>query len=105
MSLVAWLGSVVVLEIGNNEGTKIGFWDGKVIGTILGSIDRLSLDTYDGTYLGSTDGTVYEKFDVLLLGASFWCLYGLYVGCTEGTELFIFNGRVFVTTIGTYDGR
>ena len=33
-----WLGSVVVLVIGFNKGTLLGFWGGKVLGRTLGSL-------------------------------------------------------------------
>ena len=40
----------------------------------------------------------------MLLGASLGSLYGIGVGFTEGTELWIYDGRVLGTTIFTYDG-
>ena len=43
--------------------------------------------------------TLYEKFEVLLLGDSLEYIDGLEFGCTEGTELWIFNGRVIGKTI------
>ena len=63
------------------------------------------LGTYDGTYLGSIGGTAYGKFEVLLLGASIGSIDRLEVGCTESTEIWNYDGRVFGTTHGTYDGR
>ena len=42
------LGSIVGLEIDNNEGTELGFWYVKVLGATFGSMDRFSLGTYDG---------------------------------------------------------
>ena len=68
--MVALLGSEVGLELSNNEGTELGFCDGKVLGTTLVDMDRFSQGTYDGIDLGSTDGTANRKFEVLLLGAS-----------------------------------
>ena len=61
------------------------------------------MDTYYGTQLESTDGTEYGKFEVLLLGNSLGYIDRLEVVCTEVTELWIFDGRVLVTTIGKYD--
>ena len=76
-----------------------------MIGTTLVDMDSFSLVTYDGTELGSTGGTADEKFDVLLLVASLGSIYGLQVGYTEGTELWVYNGIVIGTTLGTYDGK
>ena len=45
------------LEIGNNEVTKLGFWDKKEIGIELGQAE------------GSTGGDVVGKFEGLSLGA------------------------------------
>ena len=32
----AWLGSLVGIDLSNNEGTKLGFWGGKILGTEIG---------------------------------------------------------------------
>ena len=77
--------------IGINEGTELGFPDGKIVGTSLGDMDRLelginegnelglwyvrvlctTLGTYDGDAVGylfcSTDGTADVKFEGLVL--------------------------------------
>ena len=37
------------LELGKNEGTELGFYDRKVIGTTIGDLDRFTLGTYDVT--------------------------------------------------------
>ena len=39
-----------------------------------------------------------------MLGASLGYIYGREVGCTEGAELCISDGRVLGTTLVTYDG-
>ena len=61
------------IEIGTNEGIELGFWDGKVLGTTLGELDKLSLGKYEGIQLeyleGYTDGAAYGKLEVLLQGA------------------------------------
>ena len=62
MLIVYLLVSVIVIEVGNNEGTELGFWEGKVLGTTNITIDVFSLSTYYGTELVSTDGTVYGIF-------------------------------------------
>ena len=49
--LGALLGSVVVLVLGFNESTKLGFWYGKVIGRTLGSLVGISLGTIVGTFI------------------------------------------------------
>ena len=72
--------------------------------TTLGDMARLSLGKYDGTELGSTDGTIDVEFEVLLLVDSLGSLYVLEVGCNEDTELWIYDGRLLGTTLGTYDG-
>ena len=41
--------------------------------------------------MGSTDGTEDGKLEVLLLGASLGSRDGIEVGCTEGTEIWIFD--------------
>ena len=47
--LGAWIGSVDGIDIGSNEVTKLGLWDGK------------SLDTELGYAEGYTDAAVVEK--------------------------------------------
>ena len=101
--LGALLGSVVVLEIVNNEGTEIVIWSDKVLGTTFGAIYIFSLGTYNSTDMGSTDGDVYVNSDVLLLGYSLGSLYGIYVGYIEGTELWLSRGKALGTTLGTYN--
>ena len=43
--------------IGYNEGIKLGSTDGKVFGTILGNLYRITLDLDIGTNLGFLDGS------------------------------------------------
>ena len=75
--LGAWLVSVIVIDVGNNKGTELCLWYGKVIGLATIYIDVFSLGKYYVTELGSTDGIVEGEFGVLLLGASIGYLYGL----------------------------
>ena len=49
--------------------------------------------------MGSNDGTLDEKFEFLFLSDSLEYIDGLEFDCTEGTELWIFNGRVIGKTI------
>ena len=44
-------GSVYVLELDTNEGTKLGLRDVIVLGTILGTMYGLDISTYDGSDL------------------------------------------------------
>ena len=76
-----------------------------MFGTTFVDISRLALGTYGGIYLGSIYGTTYETFEVLFMGASIGSIDEKEVGCTEGNELWISDGRVFGTTHDTYDGR
>ena len=75
-----------------------------MFGRTFEDMDGLALCTYVGTDLSSTDKTAYDQFKVFLLGASIGYLYRLEVGCTEGNELWIHDGRVFVIKNGTYYG-
>ena len=45
--------------IGSNEGIKLGLSDGKVIGTVLENLDRITIGIDVGTDLGYLD----ELFD------------------------------------------
>ena len=66
LSLVAWLGSVVWINLGTNEGIKLRFSYRKVIGTTLGAFVGFPIGTYVGSEIGSiegyTGGAVDEKF-------------------------------------------
>ena len=42
--------------LGSDEGIKLVSNDGKVIETILGNVDEITLGIDVGTYLGSLDG-------------------------------------------------
>ena len=55
LSLEACLVYVVGLQIGINEGIKLGFSDRKVVGTKLGAVVGFSLETYVGSELGSLE--------------------------------------------------
>ena len=68
--LLAWLGSVVGLKPGNNEGIKLGFYDRKVVGTKIGAVAGVNFGTYVDLELGylesSTGGAADGNFDGLL---------------------------------------
>ena len=61
-----WIWWVVGFELRTNWGSELGLWDGRVLGTILGSVDGLSICTFDGSMLeyleGFVDGAVVGKF-------------------------------------------
>ena len=56
---------------GFDERIKLGLFNGKLIGTILGNIDRVTFGIDVGTELGSLDGSFGVsndgKFDILSL--------------------------------------
>ena len=70
----------------------------------FGPIHIFFLGTCYGTQFVSNDLAAYGKFEVLLIGASLGYLDRLEVGCTEGTELWLSDGIVLVTTLGAVGG-
>ena len=70
------LGDLDGLEIGINEGTAVGLWDGRAFVTKLGK--------YDGAEVGyldrSTDGTADGKRDGLVLGSILGSVYVIELG-------------------------
>ena len=48
----------VEFELGKNEGSELGFWDGRVLGTILGAVDGLPIGSCYGRVLGSLEGFI-----------------------------------------------
>ena len=56
--LSAWLGWVVRLDLGKIGGSELGFWYGRLIGTIIGAVERLPLGTCDGTVIRSLEGFI-----------------------------------------------
>ena len=46
-----------VFDLGTNVGKKLGFFDGKVLGTTLEIADGITLVVYERTELGSLDGS------------------------------------------------
>ena len=44
-------------ELGLNVGKKLGFFDGKLLGTTFVVADGITLGIYEGTKLGSSDGS------------------------------------------------
>ena len=53
LSLWYWIGSVVVLKLGTNEGIKLGVYNQKVVGKTLGAVVGVPLGTYTGSGLVS----------------------------------------------------
>ena len=68
MLLGACFGSVIGIEVGNNEGTEIGLLYWKVPGSNFEAMDIFYLGTCDVTGLGSTDGAAYGKLEGLFQG-------------------------------------
>ena len=71
--------------IGINEGTELGFPDGKIVGTSLGDMDRLELGINEGTEIGLWDG--------ISLGTK--------SGTYDGDE----GGSLYLSTDGNTDGK
>ena len=69
----------------------MGIYDGKVIGTILGDVDVITLGIDVGTELcylyGSFDGSNYGKIEGLLPGDSLEYTEGKVLGYNEGIIL------------------
>ena len=76
---------------GFDKGIKLGSTDGKLIDTILGSVDGIILEIDVGTYLGSLDGYFGgfndENIEVLLLGCSLGYTDGKLLGSDESIKL------------------
>ena len=62
--------------IGSYEGIKVGYTDGKVLGTIILNLDVITLGIAVGTELGSLDGS----FDIF----NYVYLEGLFLGYSLG---------------------
>ena len=77
--------------IGSDEGIKLVSNDGKVFGTIIGNVDRITLGIHIGTKLGFLDGSFdgYNegKLEGLLIGDSLGSTEGKVIGSDEGTTL------------------
>ena len=54
---------MVGFELGTNVGSELGFLGGKVIGTILGAVDRLPIRIYNGRVIGSLEGFIDGAVD------------------------------------------
>ena len=89
--------------LGYDEGTKLGSTDSKVLGTILGNEDRITLGLDVGTYLvslyGSFDGFNNVNIEGLLLGGSLQYNHGKVLGSDEYNKLGISDGKVTVTIL------
>ena len=54
------IGSLDVLELGVDDSNALWFWDGKSIGTTLGDLNGLPLDTYNGIEIGLSEGSTEQ---------------------------------------------
>ena len=102
------LRSIDVKVHGNEKCINIGLFDGKLLHTILGDLDGITLVFDVGTDLGYLDG----PFDglngaitnCLLLGDSLGYTDGKVLGYNEGIELGYNNGKFLDTVLGNVDG-
>ena len=93
--------------LGYNEGIKLGSTDGKVIGTILGNVDIITLGIDIGTYMGSLygsfDGSNDIKLGGLFLGDSPGYTDCKVIGSDEGIKLGLSGGKMIDTILGNVD--
>ena len=83
---------------GSGEGRKMGIFDSKVLGTILGNVHIITLGIDIGTELGSLygafDGSNYCKVEVLLIGYT--------LGSDEGIKLVLSDGNTLELYLEMY---
>ena len=53
-----WLGWVVLFELGTNGGSELGFWYGRLRGTILVALYGIPIGKFDGTLIGYLEGLI-----------------------------------------------
>ena len=86
---------------GSDEGIKLGYNDGKVLGAIFGNVDGniLGLDfgTDLGSLYGSFDGSNDDKLEGLFLGDSLRYTAGKLHSSDEGLKMVCTDGKLFVT--------
>ena len=74
--------------------------DGKVFGTKIGDVERITLGIDIGTELGfldwSFDGSNDRKVGVLFLGDLLGYNYGKVLGSDEGIKLIFTDGKVLI---------
>ena len=75
-SLISTNGKV----LGSDEGINLVLFDGEVIGTILGNVDRIILGLDFVTYLGSLDGSNGGMLEGLFIGVSLLSTDGKLIG-------------------------
>ena len=94
--------------LGSDEGIKLGSTGVKVLGTILGDADVITLGldviielvSLDGSFDGSNDVNI----EGLLLGDSLGYTGGKVLGYDEGIKLGLSGGKVFGTILGNVYG-
>ena len=102
--LVYLLGYLYRIEFGTNVGNYLGFSDGKVLGTILVIVDRITpridiitdLGYLDGSFDGYNDGNIEGFF----FGYSLVYTDGKVLGSDEDIKLRSTNGKVLVMWLG-----
>ena len=94
--------------IGSDEGIELGSMDGKVLGTILGNVNVITLATYVVTKFvslnGFFDGSNDKNLESKLLGESLAFADGKILGYDEGIKLGSTDGIVFVSILGNAEG-
>ena len=94
--------------IGSDEVVKLVSTDGKVLRTILGNVDRITLDIDVGTELGSLDGSFDSSdggnLEVFLLVGSLGYTDGKFFGSDEGIKLELSGGKVLGNILVNVDG-
>ena len=93
--------------LGSDVAIKLGYTYGKVLVTILGSVDGIKLVIDDGTYIGSFyglfDGSNHGKLESVLPGDSIWFTDGKVIGSDKVSKLSLFDGKVIATILGNVD--
>ena len=93
--------------VGSYEGVKLVISDGKVIDTILGNVDVITLGIDCGTELGYLDGCFDGsndgKLEGLFLGGSLGSTDGKVLGYDEGVKLVLSYGEFPVIILVNVD--
>ena len=105
--LVESLLSSVGKVLGSDEVIIMGSFDGKVLSTILGNLDGITLGIYVGTDQGSLDGSIDGpndgKFEGFFLGDSLVSTVGKVLGSYYGIKLVLSYCKVLGTILVNVD--
>ena len=93
--------------IGSDEGINLVCTNGKLIWTIHGNVDGITLEFDVGTEMGSLywscNFSNVGKLEGLLLVGSLVSTDGKVIGSDEGIELILYDGKVIGTILGNVD--